>query len=510
MGKEEKILMIDLQISRLIGYAVKNKLIDETDRVWAANRIISRLGLDSFEPAASAGPLPKYPSEMLAAISAWAVTENKIEDLTAAREMLETEIMGLLINRPSYFIQKFTSFKDVKKATDWFYAAQQYADYIKTERVSKNLSWTTPTRYGRLDITINLSKPEKDPKEIAAVKALGVNALETGVYPKCALCKENEGYAGRLNHPARQNIRLIPLRLAGENWFFQYSPYVYYNEHCIVLGEKHSDMLINKKTFERLADFLGKFPHYFIGSNADLPIVGGSILNHDHYQGGRYVFPMHRAKIRKTFKLKKFPRLKCEVLDWPLSIIRFTGARKDVLAATNKLFNLWVNYDDAEADIKSHDGETRHNTVTPIARMTGGKMQFDIALRNNATSALFPDGIFHSRPQYHHIKRENIGLIEVMGLAILPGRLKAELKEVGDCLAAGDLEKIKNSPSINKHYAWAAELTKKYKFTPENSFKILEQETGKIFSEVLECCGVFKNTKEGNTALEKFLTLLNK
>ncbi|MDR0291564.1 MAG: UDP-glucose--hexose-1-phosphate uridylyltransferase [Elusimicrobium sp.] len=502
--------MINALVSRLIDYAVKNKLIEEEDRVWAANRIISRLGPDGFTPAPLKEPLPKYPSEILAAISAWAASDGKIEDLSAAREMLETEIIGLLTPRPSDFTAKFKSFKDIKKATRWMYEAQQTEDYIKTERVAKNLSWTTPTRYGRFDITVNLSKPEKDPKEIAAVKALGVNALKDGGYPKCALCVENEGYAGRLNYPARQNIRLIPLKLAGEKWFFQYSPYVYYKEHCIVLGQRHTDMLINEKTFVRLADFLEQFPHYFIGSNADLPVVGGSILNHDHYQGGNYVFPMHRAKIRKTFKLKKFPRVKCEILDWPLSVIRFTGARKNVLAAANELFKAWVNYNDAEADIKSHSGATRHNTVTPIARMKNGRLQLDIALRNNAASAEFPDGIFHSRPQYHHIKRENIGLIEVMGMAVLPGRLKAELKEVGGALAKGDLNAIKNSPAVTKHYNWAARLAKEHKFTTENAFKILEQETGKIFAEVLECCGVFKDDAAGRAALDKFILKLNK
>lgn len=500
--------MIDFQISRLIDYAVKNKLIEEGDRVWAANRIISRLGLDGFKAVTSKEPLPKYPSEILFAISAWAAADKKIADLSSAREILETEIMGLLTPRPSDFTAKFKSFKDIKKATRWMYAAQQTADYIKTERVSKNLSWTTPTRYGRMDITVNLSKPEKDPKEIAAVKALGVNALKSGVYPKCALCAENEGYAGRLNYPARQNIRLLPLNLSGEKWFFQYSPYVYYKEHCIVLNERHSDMLINEKTFVRLADFLEQFPHYFIGSNADLPVVGGSILNHDHYQGGNYVFPMHRAKIRKTFKLKKFPRLKCEVLDWPVTVIRFTGSRKDALAAANRLFNIWVNYNDAAAGIKSHSGAVRHNTVTPIARMLKGKFQFDIALRNNAASKEFPDGIFHSRPQFHHIKRENIGLIEVMGMAILPGRLKTEMKEVGNFLVKGDLNAIKISPAVTKHYDWVLRLSKKYKFTTENAQKILEQETGKIFAEVLECCGVFKNTPEGNIRLDNFLALL--
>ncbi|MGB2579105.1 UDPglucose--hexose-1-phosphate uridylyltransferase [Elusimicrobium simillimum] len=504
---------INHHIQHLTDYAVKTGLITKEDSIWAVNTVLSKLGLDSFAPSIIKTPLPKYPSAILAAISDWAVKQGKIEDLAVKREMLETDIMGVFTARPSDFIAKFNQIaqtKGVAAATKWMYRKQEEADYIKTERVQKNLSWQTKTVYGNLDITINLSKPEKDPKEIALLKTLGAGALKTQVYPKCFLCVENEGYAGRLNHPARQNIRLIPLKLANEKWYFQYSPYVYYNEHCIILSHKHENMLINNKTFKRLAEFLEMVPHYFIGSNADLPIVGGSILNHDHYQGGNYTFPMHKAAARCNFKLKKWPKLKCSVLNWPLSVIRLTGSKKDVLAASEHIFNKWVNYNDTDADIASHSGTTRHNTITPMAKMAGKNFQFDLALRNNATSKEFPDGIFHSRPQYHHIKRENIGLIEVMGMAILPGRLKAELKEVGEHLVKGNLAAVKNSPAAAKHYAWAKELAAKHKFTSKNVSKILEDETGQVFAKVLECCGVFKDNADGEKALQRFLKVINK
>ncbi|ACC98162.1 UDP-glucose/hexose-1-phosphate uridylyltransferase [Elusimicrobium minutum Pei191] len=504
---------INKHIQILLNYAGQNGLISKEDKVWAANQIAAVLNLDSFEPQKVKTALPKYPGKILAEISDWAVTQKLIQDLPVYREMLETKIMGILIQRPSDFIISFNKIKKqrgIKAATDWMYKKQEQANYIKTERVAKNLSWKTRTKYGALDITVNLSKPEKDPKEIALLKTMGAAALHTHIYPKCLLCYENEGYAGRLNHPARQNIRLIPLNLSGETWYLQYSPYVYYNQHCIVLGQKHENMLIDHKTFERLGDFLSKFPHYFIGSNADLPIVGGSILNHDHYQGGLYTFPMHKAKERKTFKLKKWPSLKCATLNWPLSVIRLTGNKKDVLAASKHIFDKWIKYSDENAKIKSHTGKKRHNTVTPMAKMNGKKLQMDLALRNNRTSAKYPDGIFHSCPEFHHIKRENIGLIEVMGMAILPGRLKEALKEIGDCLINGNLEKIKKSPSIENHYEWAKEIYFKHKFTAKNAENILREETGKVFAKVLECCGVFKQTPEGDKALDKFLKELNK
>jgi UDPglucose--hexose-1-phosphate uridylyltransferase len=477
-------------VETLVSYAVKNNLIAARDRVWATNLILSRLRLDYFKPQKIRLSLPPYPDKILAAISAWAAANGRVENLSFKREMLETDLMGILTLRPSDFVKKCEEIKKTKgldNAIRWMYKNQEKTAYIKTERIAKNISWTALSRYGRLDITINLSKPEKTPKEIAALKKLGANALQNNNYPKCLLCIENEGYGGRFNHPARQNLRLLPLKLGAENWYFQYSPYVYYNEHCIVLKEKHSNMEINGKTFERLAAFLEQFPSYFIGSNADLPIVGGSILNHDHYQGGRYVFPMHKAEIRKNFKLKQWPKLGCAVLDWPVSVIRFTGGKKDVIAASKHLFSKWINYCDASVNLRARSGAVRHNTLTPIAKMSGKKFQFDLALRNNAVSKEFPEGIFHSGPQYHHIKRENIGLIVVMGLAVLPGRLKSEFEELSRSLVVGDLDSIKNSPSAAKHYDWARELSKKYKFTEGNVRQIIRKETVVVFSKLLEC-----------------------
>ncbi|MDR0646769.1 MAG: UDP-glucose--hexose-1-phosphate uridylyltransferase [Elusimicrobiota bacterium] len=504
---------INFHIARLVAYAVKNGLVSRADKTWTVNMMLSVLRLDSFEePSIVDYNLPKYPSGILSEISKWAAANGLIENLPVSREILEGELCGIITPRPFQFTAKFEEIEKrsgIKKAAAWMYKTQQQCDYIKIERAEKNLAWKTDTKYGKLDITVNLSKPEKTPEEIAAVKKLGAAALSRNIYPKCMLCRENEGYRGRLNYPARQNIRLIPLKLNGEKWFFQYSPYIYYNEHCIVLNGCHTDMAINKDTFVRLADFLERFPHYFIGSNADLPVVGGSILNHDHYQGGRYTFPMHKVKTRKTFKIKNLPDIECEILDWPLSVLRFSGSRRGVLKAANIAFDAWVNYNDPAVAIRAYDGQTRHNTVTPMARIAKGKLQLDIALRNNAASEEFPEGIFHSHKQFHHIKRENIGLIEVMGLAILPGRLKSEFEELSDCLVKNDFEKIKNSLAISKHYDWALKLADRYKFTPENAEEILRKETGTIFAEVLECCGVFKKTLCGAAALDRFLKTLS-
>jgi UDPglucose--hexose-1-phosphate uridylyltransferase len=503
---------INYYLQRVTDYAAAKGLIKPEDKIWTINIIAAKLQLASFKPTTIKEPLPEYPSQILSAISDYAARKGIIDDLPVRREMFETEICGVLTLRPSDFIREFEETErkcGVKEAVRLMYKKQERADYIKTERIAKNIKWSSNTSYGSLDITINLSKPEKTPEEIAAIKQMGASALKNEAYPKCMLCLENEGYAGRLDYPARQNLRLIPLKLNNEDWFFQYSPYVYYKEHCIVLNRKHTDMLIDEKTFVRFADFLKRFSHYFIGSNADLPIVGGSILNHDHYQGGNYIFPLQRAKVEKVFKLKKYPKLKCQTLKWPLTVIRFTGARKDVLAASRGLLNEWIDYCDETAQIKSHSGKTRHNAITPIARMDGNKLQLDLILRNNRTSAEEPDGIFHSHKKFHHIKRENIGLIEAMGLAVLPGRLKKEFEELGGYLIKRDLESVKNSPSLSKHYDWAKELLAKHKFSHSNYEEILKRETGEIFRQVLECCGVFKRDARGRDALDKFLSRLN-
>jgi UDPglucose--hexose-1-phosphate uridylyltransferase len=503
---------INSLIARIAAYAIKAGLICDTDKIWAQNMFLSILQLDSFKaPESKISDLPEYPCAILSDMSAWAVDCGLIENMAVARELFESRLCAILTPRPSQFISNFEELKKLEgpqAATSWMYQKQKQCDYIKSRRIAKNIIWKTDTQYGKLDMTINLSKPERSPEEIEMIKKMGSAALNGQTYPKCVLCPQNEGYAGRLDYPPRQNLRMIPLTLNGERWFFQYSPYVYYNEHCIVLSELHTDMLIDKTTFVRLADFLEQFPHYFIGSNADLPIVGGSILNHDHYQGGKYVFPLHRAKTRKNFTMKNLPALKCEILDWPLSVIRLRGSRSDVLNASQTIFEIWRDYSDAGANISAYSGQIRHNTITPIAKIVDGVLQMDLTLRNNAVSQQFPEGIFHSHKKYHHIKRENIGLIEVMGLAILPARLKEEFELLADCLIENDLVKIKSSPEISKHYDWALELNEKYKFTKENADDIIKTETARAFAQVLQCCGVFKKDEAGDFALEKFLKCL--
>ncbi len=502
---------INLSVNTLVSYAVKNHLIEERDRLFALNGIIALLNIKSID-ATNISRLPKYASSVLAEISAYAAAQKIIEDISTAKELFETKIMGVLTARPSDFTAMFLELehtKGIKAATDWMYNINEKNDYIKVERIAKNIVWKTNTAFGKLDMSINLSKPEKDPKEIALLAKIGKDAIDSkGKYPKCLLCKENEGFEGTMTHPARQNLRLIPLNLAKEKWFLQYSPYVYYNEHSIVLYEKHEPMKISHKTFERLADFLEIFPHYFIGSNADLPIVGGSILDHDHYQGGRYTFAMEKAKPYKKFKLKKFPKLECSVVDWPLTVLRIRGSKKDVLSAANLIFDKWCKYSDESVNIVASTEGTRHNTITPIARVNKGKLEMDLVLRNNRTSEQYPSGIFHSRPEYHNIKRENIGLIEVMGMAILPGRLKAELKELGEYLVKGKAMEVAKNSALAKHACWALELAPKHKFTSANVEKILMEEVGIVFAKVLECCGVFKKTPQGSEALDKFIKSL--
>ncbi|MDR0822194.1 MAG: UDP-glucose--hexose-1-phosphate uridylyltransferase [Endomicrobium sp.] len=508
---------IHYYIQLLIDYAVKKDLIKENDRTWAANQIIAKLKLPCFNPSAinEASPqeaLPQYPDAILSEISKFAVKNKIIEDVPALKALFETEIIGALLQRPSDFVSSFEKIrknKGAKSAIQWLYEKEKQAFYIKVKEIKKNIQWKTQTQYGTLDLTINLSKPEKTQKEIALLKTQGAKALNDFVYPKCVLCAQNEGFAGNFKYQARQNLRLIPMTLGGEKWYFQFSPFVYYNEHCIVLDETHKPMNINEKTFVRFLDFLEKFPHYFIGSNADLPIVGGSILNHDHYQGGNYVFPIQTAKTRKNFKLKKFPKLKCSVLDWSLSVIRLAGARKDILAASSLILNRWKNYSDITVNIKAYTKKQRHNTVTPIARKIDRNFIMDLVLRNNRVAKDSNEGIFHSAPQYHHIKRENIGLIEAMGMAILPARLKKEIQIVKDCLIGAKLEKIKADKDANKHYEWAKELAAKYKFNSKNADDILKKEVGMIFAESLKCCAVFKDDEKGRNAFDRFIKTLS-
>lgn len=499
---------INLLIDRLIAYAVNQKLLKEQDRVWAVNQLLDILNLSDYTPSGFTGKSPQYPVEILHEICNWAAKKGLFTpDTVTMRDLFDTKLMGVFAREPSRVEEEFFALhkRNPKAATDKFYHDARALDYIRTARVAKNRQWKARTPYGSLDVTINMSKPEKDPKDIAA--ALHVKASS---YPKCLLCKENEGYAGRVNHPARQNLRLIPLDLLkdGEPWYLQYSPYVYYNEHCIFLSDKHEPMKLTKKSFARLLNFVDFLPHYFIGSNADLPIVGGSILTHDHFQGGRYVFAMEKAPVEKTFKMTKFPRIKAGIVRWPMSVIRLTGPKDDLIEAGDYILKKWRAYSDPKADILAKTGDMPHNTVTPIARRRGKAFELDVVLRNNRTTEEFPLGLFHPHADVHHIKKENIGLIEVMGLAVLPARLAGELEALAKLLVKKDLKSVQKSETLNKHAPWAEELLKKYEFTPQNAEEILQKEVGSVFARVLEYAGVYKRTPEGQAAFERFIKKL--
>ncbi len=499
---------INLLIDQLVAFAINEKLLPARDRAWAVNQLLDLLHLSDYTPSDFKGKTPAYPCEILKNICDWAAKQGLIEpDTVTMRDLFDTKLMGVFARQPSAVTDEFYALhkKSPKAATDKFYHDARALDYIRTERVAKNLAWKARTAYGNLDITINMSKPEKDPKDIAA--ALKVKASS---YPPCLLCKENEGYAGRVNHPARQNLRLVPLDLLkdGESWYLQYSPYVYYNEHCIFLSDKHEPMKLTKKSFARLLNFVDFLPHYFIGSNADLPIVGGSILTHDHFQGGRYTFAMEKAPVERTFKMAKFPRVKAGVVKWPMSVIRLNGSKKDLIEAADYILKKWRTYSDPKADILAKTGDTPHNTVTPIARRRGKVFELDIVLRNNRTTEEFPMGIFHPHAEVHHIKKENIGLIEVMGLAVLPARLAKELKDLEAPLIKKDLAAIKKNEALAKHAPWAEELLNKHTFTAQNAAEILRAEVGKVFARVLEYAGVYKRTPEGQAAFDRFIKKL--
>jgi UDPglucose--hexose-1-phosphate uridylyltransferase len=411
--------------------------------------------------------------------------------------------MDCVMPRPSEVIRRFHSdyARNPKAATDRFYKLSQASNYIRTDRIAKNLQWKTPTEYGDLDITINLSKPEKDPRDIAKAKL-----IKSTSYPKCLLCRENEGFAGHAGHPARQTHRLIPLRLSGHRWFLQYSPYTYYNEHCIVLNRKHVPMKISRRSFENLLDFVTIFPHYFVGSNADLPIVGGSILSHDHYQGGRYNFAMAKAPIEKHYKFEGFEGIEAGRVKWPMSTIRLRGEdREELIELADKIQLAWRGYSDESAEILAETDGNPHNTVTPIARRKGELYELDLVLRNNRTTEEHPLGLFHPHAEVHHIKKENIGLIEVMGLAVLPARLKGELSALAEALVSG----APLTGALEKHAPWAEELQTRYTFTPENAAGILETEVGRVFARVLEHAGVYKRNAAGKEAFMRFVGAVN-
>lgn len=496
------------KLEQLIQYGVNKELISPLDMDYTRNRLLEVLGLDDAEARTVSGDSDL--EDILMPMLDWAVKTGLIPDGTDTyRDLLDAKIMGCLVAPPSVIYAKFEEKRKhcgPKAATSWFYEMQQHAHYIHTGRIAKNVRWFTTTEDGELEITINLSKPEKDPKAIAEAKKLSQKQ-----YPLCLLCKENVGFGGRINHPARQNHRIIPVTLTNESWFMQFSPYVYYNEHCIVFKGEHEPMQISKKTFERLLSFISIYPHYFIGSNADLPIVGGSILSHDHFQGGAHEFPMAKAKMEEVFSLEKFPRVKAGIVKWPMSVIRLQSSDQQTLAeAADFILHEWKMYSDPEAGLFSHTGETPHNTITPIARRHGDEYELDLVLRNNRTDKQHPGGIFHPHKEVHHIKKENIGLIEVMGLAVLPGRLAAELSQLkAALLSKNPLEEIKACPPIMKHESWAERLIEENTFTKDNVETILQKEIGLIFSRILAQAGVFKRTEQGKTAFKRFVQTLH-
>ena len=490
--------MIDQAIADLVQYALDTGLVEEADRVWAVNGLLEDLGLSDWEEVPGrVRPL----EEILGEILDWAVAQGRIEDGTTSRDLFDTKLMGRLTPRPAQvraaFAERYA--RSPEEATDWYYQFSQNTDYIRRYRVARDQKWIAHTDYGDLEITINLSKPEKDPRAIAAARS-----APQGGYPKCLLCRENEGYAGRMNHPARQNHRLIPVTIDGKDWFFQYSPYVYYNEHCIVFNGQHVPMKIDRSAFRKLLDFVKQFPHYFVGSNADLPIVGGSILSHDHFQGGRHVFAMEKAPVERAVSFPGFADVEAGIVRWPLSVIRLRcGDDNRLVDLAEKILTAWRGYTDEEAVIYAHTDGQPHNTITPIARMREGLYELDLVLRNNLTTPEYPLGLYHPHPELHHIKKENIGLIEVMGLAVLPARLKGELAELADALVQG--VDLRGSETLAKHADWAEELKTRYTFTAENVTDILQSEVGAVFAQVLEHAGVYKCTPEGRAAFQRFI-----
>ena len=493
--------MLNQAIYDLVSYGVERGICREEDRIYTVNRLLEALGSEEYtEPE---GRKDTELDEILSKLLQFAVESKLINDNITERDLFDTKLMGCLTPPPSEVIRTFREkyAESPKAATDWYYDFSRATDYIRTGRVKKDLKWTVDTEYGALDITINLSKPEKDPKAIAAARA----AKQSG-YPKCLLCKENEGYAGRLNSPARQNHRIIPVTINDSAWMLQYSPYVYYNEHCIVFNGQHTPMAINRATFRKLLDFVKQFPHYFVGSNADLPIVGGSILSHDHFQGGRYEFPMARAKTEIPLSFEGFDDIEAGIVRWPMSVIRLRSADDARLVdLADNILTSWRGYTDEDAFIFSETDGVAHNTITPIARVRDGKYELDLVLRNNITTEEHPLGVFHPHAKLHHIKKENIGLIEVMGLAVLPARLKAEMAELERVILAG--ESPEDNEMTAKHAEWARERIISQKACSAEELKsITEREIGYVFKEVLSDAGVYKCTKEGREAFLRFLT----
>ncbi|MDE6642076.1 MAG: UDP-glucose--hexose-1-phosphate uridylyltransferase [Acetatifactor sp.] len=512
-------------IKKLVSYGLQTGLVPEEDAVYTANRLLELFGLDELDTdgkdagdkdvsgmdasdkdvsGMDAAVKPDELEAVLGQMCDYAYEKGLIAENTVTyRDLFDTKVMSMLMPRPSEVIRRFRELYEKESpeaATDYYYKLSRDSDYIRRYRVCKDIKWIAPTKYGDLDITINLSKPEKDPKAIAAAK----NAKQSG-YPKCLLCRENEGYAGRVNHPARQNHRIIPVTINGSRWGFQYSPYVYYNEHCIVFNFEHVPMKIEHATFCKLFDFVKQFPHYFVGSNADLPIVGGSILSHDHFQGGHYEFAMAKAPVERSFVVKGFEDVAAGVVQWPMSVIRLNGKDTDrIIALADLILEKWRGYTDEEAFIYAYTDNEPHNTITPIARKRGEDFELDLVLRNNITTEEHPLGVYHPHAKLHHIKKENIGLIEVMGLAVLPARLKGEMAGLKEAILTGS--DIRGDQELAKHADWVEEFLPKYdKVDAANIDAVIEKEIGLVFMEVLEDAGVYKRTEEGQKAFDRFI-----
>ena len=495
------------EIKRLLQYGLKKSLFTKDDEIFVRNSLLDILNLDEYHDVEIEDEELDTPTVILDNILNYCFENGILESNSPIyRDLLDTKIMAILMPRPSEVIREFNNRyeKSKESATSYFYNISTACDYVRTDRIAQNIVWKNKTEYGDLDITINLSKPEKDPKAIAAAKN-----LPPAVYPKCLLCKENQGYRGRINHPARQNLRILPIKLNNEDWFMQYSPYAYYNEHCIVFLGEHLPMKITNSTFTRILEFVDRFPHYFIGSNADLPIVGGSILTHDHYQGGNYTFAMDKAKDFIEFTLDSYNDVKLSIIKWPLSVVRLKGNKLSELSELAfKILNHWKNYSDVEVEILAYTDEVPHNTITPIARKENGEFVLDLVLRNNRTSEEHPDGIYHPHKELHNIKKENIGLIEVLGLAVLPARLKDELEIIKLSLVNGN-DDIYNDENMKIHYDWYKKIKdNNINITADNVDEIIRNEVGKVFTKVLEDCGVFKWTEKGKEAIKRYINSL--
>lgn len=505
--------MIQENIRELVQYGLLTGLVAKEDEIYTTNKLLELFGEEEYpfefgeETERTEEEAVKRLPELLTEMMDYAVNKGIMqEDGVVYRDLFDTKIMSCLVGRPGEIIRKFWAEyeKSPEAATEFFYKFSQDTDYIRRYRVCKDEKWIAPTKYGDLDITINLSKPEKDPKAIAAAKL----AKQSG-YPKCLLCVENEGYAGRINHPARQNHRIIPITINDSKWGLQYSPYVYYNEHCIVFNSQHIPMKIEHNTFVKLFDFVKQFPHYMLGSNADLPIVGGSILSHDHFQGGHYEFPMAKAEVERTFVVKGFEDVKAGVVNWPMSVIRIWGKDTDrLIALADVILDSWRGYSDEASFVFAETDGEKHNTITPIARKRGEDYELDLVLRNNITTEEHPLGVFHPHANLHHIKKENIGLIEVMGLAVLPARLKKEMADLEDVILAG--ADIRKDEILEKHADWVEEFLPKYQdVNAENIHSIIQKEIGLVFMQVLEDAGVYKRTEEGQAGFDRFIESLN-